>query len=49
MGRKGYSIGDAHRFPTVEIDDIGILEFLGRDAPERARENPLVVTVGQLD
>ncbi len=49
MDRKGNGIGDAHRFPTVEIDDIGILEFLGRDVPKRARENPLMVTVGQLE
>ena len=49
MDRKGNGIGNAHPFPTVEIDDTGILEFLGRDPPERAGENPLMLTVGHLE
>ena len=49
MDRKGNDIGAAHRFPAVEMDDTGRLEFLGSVPVERAGENPLMITVGHLD
>ena len=49
MDRNGNGIGDAHRFPAVEINDTGTLEFLGSVPVDRAGENPLMVTVGHLE
>ena len=49
MDRKGNGICNAHPFPTVEIDDTGILEFLGRDPPVRAGAHPLIITVEHVE
>lgn len=49
MDRKENGIGDAHPFPTLEIDDTGILEFLESAPLECAGENPLMLTVGHLE